>query len=119
MTRTIGEYEGDQVTLMTLHAAKGLEFRSVFVIAMEQGILPHQRSIDNPNQMEEERRLLFVGMTRAERILQLSHARRRAYRGSERGNRSQFLLIRVAAGRNARQLANQPQSPGKEIRRVR
>ncbi len=74
--------ESDKVTLMTLHAAKGLEFPVVFVIAMESGILPHSRSREDPLLLEEERRLLFVGMTRAQAYLQLSFAERRQYRGS-------------------------------------
>lgn len=71
------------VTLMTLHAAKGLEFPRVFIIALEENILPHQRSRDDPLGLEEERRLLFVGLTRAKDHLQLSYARRRGFRGQE------------------------------------
>lgn len=74
--------QSDKVTMMTLHAAKGLEFAAVFIIALESGILPHSRSREDPLQLEEERRLLFVGMTRAERYLQLSMAQRRHYRGT-------------------------------------
>jgi DNA helicase-2/ATP-dependent DNA helicase PcrA len=74
--------ETDRVTLMTLHAAKGLEFPVVFIVAVEQGILPHDRSMANDEQLEEERRLLFVGITRAQRELQLSHAASRNHRGS-------------------------------------
>ena len=74
--------ECDKVTLMTLHAAKGLEFSAVFIIAMESGILPHSRSREDPLLLEEERRLLFVGMTRAQHRLQLSYSNRRDYRGS-------------------------------------
>lgn len=74
--------EGDKVTMMTLHAAKGLEFEAVFIIALESGILPHSRSREDPLQLEEERRLLFVGMTRARRYLQLSMAQYRHYRGT-------------------------------------
>ncbi len=73
--------DADQVTLMTLHAAKGLEFPCVFIVALENGLIPHERSKDNRDFEEEERRLLFVGMTRAEEELQLSMARRRAFRG--------------------------------------
>jgi len=75
------ETETDRVTLMTLHAAKGLEFPVVYIVALENDILPHQRSADDPNKVEEERRLLFVGITRAEEELQLSLAQYRAARG--------------------------------------
>ncbi len=77
------ETEMDRVSLMTLHAAKGLEFPVVYIIALEQGLLPHERAKDNPGEMEEERRLLFVGITRAEEELQLSYAQHRSYRGRE------------------------------------
>ncbi|MGE0608073.1 MAG: ATP-dependent helicase [Pirellulales bacterium] len=75
------EANGDRVTLMTLHASKGLEFPVVFIMAVEQGLLPHERSKEDPDQLEEERRLLFVGMTRAREELHLSHAQQREFRG--------------------------------------
>ncbi len=59
------EVEDDRVTLMTVHAAKGLEFPVVFLIALEEGIFPHERSRNEEDQLEEERRLLFVAITRA------------------------------------------------------
>lgn len=77
------ESENDKVTLMTMHAAKGLEFPVVFIIAMEEGIIPHERSLNDRDKLEEERRLLFVGITRAEKELQLSFVDRRNYRGRE------------------------------------
>jgi DNA helicase II / ATP-dependent DNA helicase PcrA len=71
----------DQVSVMTLHAAKGLEFPVVFMLAVEQGILPHERSLSRDKEVEEERRLAFVGMTRAKQELHLCHARLREFRG--------------------------------------
>ncbi len=77
------EESAGEVTLMTLHAAKGLEFPVVFIVAVEQNLIPHERSMKNndPKELEEERRLLFVGVTRAEERLCLTQTRRRAFRG--------------------------------------
>ncbi len=87
------ETEQDRVTLMTLHAAKGLEFPVVFIVAAEHGLLPHERSSEDPEKIEEERRLLFVGITRAKQELQLSCAQYRAFRGERRPTiPSQFLM---------------------------
>lgn len=87
------ENDTDKVTLMTLHAAKGLEFPVVYLVAVEQGLLPHERSINDEDQMEEERRLAFVGITRAEEELQLSYAVHRDFRGQRRRTvPSPFLL---------------------------
>jgi DNA helicase-2/ATP-dependent DNA helicase PcrA len=72
----------DRVSLMTMHAAKGLEFPVVYIVAIEESILPHDRSTHEPMQLEEERRLFFVGITRAEEALRLSRAERRDFRGS-------------------------------------
>jgi DNA helicase-2/ATP-dependent DNA helicase PcrA len=71
----------DAVTLITLHAAKGLEYPVVFIIGMDEGSLPHARSVDKPEQLEEERRLAYVGFTRAMRRLYLVRARRRSFFG--------------------------------------
>jgi DNA helicase-2/ATP-dependent DNA helicase PcrA len=71
----------DCVSVMTLHAAKGLEFPVVYMLAVEQGLLPHERSQYEQEELEEERRLAFVGMTRAKQELYLCHARVRDFRG--------------------------------------
>jgi len=71
----------DCVSVMTLHAAKGLEFPVVYMVAVEQGLLPHERSLAKDDELEEERRLAFVGMTRAKEELYLSHSRLREFRG--------------------------------------
>src|SRR5260370_34797321 len=75
--------ESDSGTLITLHAAKGLEFPVVFINGLEEGILPHMRSIEsgNPEQLEEARRLCYVGLTRRQLHLSLERAFRRAFRG--------------------------------------
>jgi DNA helicase-2/ATP-dependent DNA helicase PcrA len=77
------DQETGAVTLMTLHGAKGLEFPVVFIIALEQGLLPHSRSFERDDEMEEERRLLFVGITRARRELYLSRCCVRTFRGQQ------------------------------------
>lgn len=71
----------DRVSVMTLHAAKGLEFPVVYVVAMEQGILPGERSLNKEEDVEEERRVAYVGITRAMKELNLCHARMRDFRG--------------------------------------
>ena len=81
-----------KVTLMTLHSAKGLEFDNVFIIAVEQEVLPHIRSMRDPAQLEEERRLFFVGITRAKNRLQISTARTRGFGNSKMSSPSSFLL---------------------------
>ncbi|HEY9765861.1 MAG TPA: UvrD-helicase domain-containing protein [Chroococcales cyanobacterium] len=73
----------EAVTLMTLHSAKGLEFPVVFLCGMEEGLFPHKRTFDHPDEMEEERRICYVGITRARERLFLSHAKRRMMFGQE------------------------------------
>lgn len=80
------------VTLMTLHASKGLEFKNVFMVGMEEGLFPHSRSLIDREELEEERRLCYVGMTRAKENLCLSYSRKRLYFGSIVSNAvSRFL----------------------------
>ncbi|BBW98334.1 DNA helicase PcrA [Geobacillus sp. FSL W8-0032] len=84
--------EGDAVVFMTLHAAKGLEFPVVFLIGMEEGIFPHNRSLNDEDEMEEERRLAYVGITRAEEELVLTSAQMRTLFGNIQMNPpSRFL----------------------------
>ncbi len=87
------QYDGNApVTLMTVHAAKGLEFPVVFLAGLEDGIFPHSRSINDPAALEEERRLCYVAITRAEKMLYLTHAaRRRIYGEYIYSEPSQFL----------------------------
>ena len=79
--KLIQEENNDAVTLITLHAAKGLEYPVVFIVGMDEGSLPHARSVDKPEQLEEERRLAYVGFTRAMRRLYLVRAYRRSFFG--------------------------------------
>lgn len=96
---------GNAVTLMTLHTAKGLEFPVVYLVGLEEGVFPHSRSLGSDSEIEEERRLAYVGMTRAREELHLFHAHRRALYGQPNFNRrSRFLddipinMLRVASG---------------------
>jgi len=87
------DYKRDApVTLMTVHSAKGLEFPLVFIVGLEDGLFPHSRSAADPEDLEEERRLAYVAMTRAERYLYVSHAMKRRVYGEEIASEpSQFL----------------------------
>jgi DNA helicase-2/ATP-dependent DNA helicase PcrA len=87
------QYKGDApVTLMTMHSAKGLEFPVVFIVGMEDGLFPHSRAAADQAELEEERRLCYVAITRAERALYVSHAMRRRVYGEELASEpSQFL----------------------------
>jgi DNA helicase-2/ATP-dependent DNA helicase PcrA len=83
---------GEAVTLMTLHSAKGLEFPIVFIVGLEEGVFPHSRALQSDTELEEERRLCYVGMTRAREELHLVHAHRRSLYGQPSFNRrSRFL----------------------------
>ncbi|MFC2058294.1 ATP-dependent helicase [Chloroflexota bacterium] len=126
--------KADSVTLITLHQAKGLEFPVVFIVGMEEGILPHIRSFPDPEQMEEERRLCYVGITRAKERVYLVHSIRRSLMGSSTQNPpSRFLndipphlttSPRSATGAKTMEKAPQPKktitvspfSPGDHVR---
>jgi DNA helicase-2/ATP-dependent DNA helicase PcrA len=107
--------DGTRVSLMTLHTAKGLEFPAVFVVGLEDGIFPHLRSLSEPADLEEERRLFYVGITRARRHLNLSHAWSRTIFGRTQQNiPSRFLSevptelvkdVGLAATRESRNLS--------------
>ena len=90
--------DADAATLLTLHTAKGLEFDTVFMVGLEEGILPHSRSLEEPEQMEEERRLCYVGMTRAKQRLYLIHTFRRARFGMQ-GTSEPSRFLRDIPGR--------------------
>lgn len=81
-----GQVDLNSVTLMTIHAAKGLEFNNVFIIGMEEGLFPHSRSMLDVSEIEEERRLAYVGMTRAREKLYLTYASQRLYFGTTSSN---------------------------------
>ncbi|SNR65501.1 ATP-dependent helicase [Desulfurobacterium atlanticum] len=84
--------DGEKVTLMTIHASKGLEFPVVFITGLEEGLFPHARSLDANEQIEEERRLFYVAITRAKKVLVLSYARSRRFFGSYRPTeKSRFI----------------------------
>ena len=110
----------NRVSLMTLHAAKGLEFPVVYLVAMEDGILPHERSLDHPDQLEEERRLVFVGITRGREEVHASASRMRDYRGTRRISAPSLFLTEmtgtetVVTGAEAPTLGVPWAGPGRE-----
>lgn len=93
LTSDTDKYDGTApVTLMTVHMAKGLEFPVVFLVGLEDGIFPHSRSLNDPKELEEERRLAYVAITRAEKMLYVTHSMRRRVYGEEiAAEPSQFL----------------------------
>jgi DNA helicase II / ATP-dependent DNA helicase PcrA len=92
------EEDRDAVTLITLHAAKGLEFPVVFIVGMDEGSLPHARSMLDPEQLEEERRLAYVGFTRAMRRLYLLRSARRSYLGEVKSTSASRFLAELPVG---------------------
>jgi len=105
----VWDADGDRVSLMTLHAAKGLEFPVVYLVAMEDGILPHERSLDHPDQLEEERRLVFVGITRGKEEVHASAARLRDYRGTRRISAPSLFLAEMTGSET---VVTGPEAPG-------
>ncbi len=83
---------------MTVHAAKGLEFPVVFIVGLEEGLLPHSRAFKDGNDIEEERRLFFVGITRARRELYLSRCRVRSFRGQMQATEPSTFLSELPEG---------------------
>ena len=89
--------DDDKVVLMTLHSAKGLEYPHVFVLGMEEGIFPHSRALTEPTEMEEERRLAYVGITRAQETLHLTNAWSRQLWGTTNYNPPSRFLDEIPA----------------------
>jgi DNA helicase-2/ATP-dependent DNA helicase PcrA len=110
---------GDEVgvTLMTLHNAKGLEYPVVFVLGMEEGVFPHIRSLSEPDQLEEERRLCYVGITRAQERLYLLHAWSRSLWGGVNYNPPSRFLAEVPE--DLVRLAKRTEGDGRGLGRVR
>jgi DNA helicase-2/ATP-dependent DNA helicase PcrA len=109
------DFAGNAVTLMTLHAAKGLEFPVVFMIGMEETVLPHSRALYDQSEMEEERRLCYVGMTRARQELYLTYASGRLlYGGVQHNPPSRFISeigVDSVSTANENQYFGQPSPP--------
>ena len=119
------EQNEDCVQLMTLHSAKGLEFPAVFLCGMEEGLFPHQMSLNEPGRLEEERRLCYVGITRARQRLYITHAEMRRLHGSETfAAASRFinevpedLIKEVRPKKRLPQANRMPHSPQRTTRR--
>ena len=94
---TQADPNADCVQLMTLHSAKGLEFPLVFLVGVEEGLFPHSMSADDPERLEEERRLCYVGITRAMQQLMISHAQSRRFRGQQNYPKASRFLKEIPA----------------------
>ncbi|MBT4942633.1 MAG: UvrD-helicase domain-containing protein [Chloroflexi bacterium] len=89
------DVDEEAITLITLHQAKGLEYDAVFLVGLEEGMLPHSRSVDDPTQLQEERRLLYVGMTRARKRLYMFRAFQRSFRGQSGSQMASRFLLEI------------------------
>ncbi len=112
------EHDGGLVTLMTLHTAKGLEFDAVFLTGLEEAVFPHARSLDDPVELQEERRLAYVGVTRARKRLYLSRAAMRLQFGTPQSNPPSRFLEELPASlidwkRTGRDLSRRPSAGGR------
>jgi DNA helicase II / ATP-dependent DNA helicase PcrA len=105
-----------RVTLMTLHTAKGLEYPHVFLVGMEDGVFPHVRSLSEPAQLEEERRLAYVGMTRAQDRLHLSHAEQRSLWGGTNMNPPSRFLDQLPSALVEERGSRMLSSPARRVR---
>jgi DNA helicase-2/ATP-dependent DNA helicase PcrA len=94
----VDEDAGERISVMTLHMSKGLEFDYVFILGLEEGLLPHSRSMDTTTEIEEERRLLYVGITRARKEVLLSWSRLRTLYGREAYQVPSGFLTEIAGG---------------------
>jgi DNA helicase-2/ATP-dependent DNA helicase PcrA len=108
------EGDGTKVSLMTMHIAKGLEFPAVLLVGMEDGIFPHLRSLGDPVELEEERRLCYVGITRAERYLYVSHAWSRMLYGRVSGGIPSRFLNEIPAAL-VRDVGADEGTPGRSV----
>ncbi|HEU5398820.1 MAG TPA: 3'-5' exonuclease, partial [Gammaproteobacteria bacterium] len=118
LDRNAEDKSGNAVQLMTLHAAKGLEFPHVFLVGMEEEILPHRNSLEGDN-LEEERRLCYVGITRARRSLTLSYAEKRRKYGEEQACEPSRFLKELPADELAFEGSAPPSTPEERVARGR
>jgi superfamily I DNA/RNA helicase len=100
----------DKVTLMTLHSSKGLEFPGVFMVGMEEGYLPHQRAVEDEREVGEERRLAYVGITRAKQLLTLTSASERTRYGKKEGREPSRFLSEIPTDKIAREVGAETSS---------
>ena len=104
------EEKEDKVTLMTLHSSKGLEFPGVFMVGMEDGYLPHMRAVEDEREVSEERRLAYVGITRAKELLTLTSASERTRYGKKEGREPSRFLAEIPVAKMAREVGAQTDS---------